>query len=160
MRCYKLFLILLVVGVVALVGLQGLAQADMICNHTGATNPTTEGFTQYQVPAGTSYQAGGSEFGTPCWVTYGFPADTECDFAISPTQVAAMTASGWTYTVQAYDYSVGGVAQDPSTQTVAFDVLTPSKVFRVGLGTAGGSGSDLPSASILRRGASVRLRPV
>ena len=41
---------------------------------------------------------------------------------------------------------------DPATQTVAFDVITPSKIFRVALGTAGDSGGDLQSASILTSG--------
>ena len=60
--------IALVCGAVALVGLQGLAQADIICQHLGNTDPTTEGFTRVHEPPATGVQGAGSEFGVPAGI--------------------------------------------------------------------------------------------
>lgn len=135
--------IVLICGVATIVGFAGLAQADIIVQHAGRTDPTNEGFTLME-PTSTFQKAPDTYLGEDSWWTAnsggsgGDPALGYYQRNLTTTNLADMSSGGWRGDVRIVNNRVSDNGTDYG---VGFLVDTATRRYEIYLGTDASSNS-------------------
>lgn len=124
----------LALGVLAVIGPPASTRADTIVQHTGVSDPTTEGFT---LTSDANFRTSPDPLwqGEDAWWTshYNNSARGSYDHALTGTDVSNMSARGWQAQIRVSDYDAN---DDGADYGIGLNLYTATRGFEIYVGTA------------------------
>jgi hypothetical protein len=113
----------IVLGILFLTGSEGTVRADLIAEHQGATDPTTEGFSLWPFNGGISTSALSNDMGLPAWsITSTPPGSQQAAYNFPALSASALLSQGFTMSLEARAVS-GAVYSTPTNQPIAAAIV-------------------------------------